>query len=90
MYCSMLVLLSPWHELNEIKTNGQTFQEALDIFKGTAGPSIHHTMENTMNVQIMQLDTEMPIINSGHPTLWASALKQWLPKRKWRKSVSTG
>ena len=47
----MLVLLSPWHELNEIKTNGQTFQEALDIFKGTAGPSISHTMENITNVR---------------------------------------
>jgi hypothetical protein len=86
MYCSMLVLLLPWHELNEIKTNGQTFQEALDIFKGTAGPSIHRTMENIMNVQIMQLDTETPIINSGHPTLWASAPKQWLPRGMHRKN----
>ena len=47
----MLVLLLPWHELNEIKTDGQTFQEALDIFKGTAGPSISHTMENITNVR---------------------------------------
>jgi hypothetical protein len=86
----MLVLLSSWHELNEIKTNGQTkFQEALYIFKGTAGPSISCTMENITNVQIVQLDAEMPIINSGHPTLWASAPKQWSPKRKWGKSSET-
>ena len=58
----MLVLLSPWHELNEIKTNGQTFQEALDIFKGTAGPSISRTMENIMNVQIVQLDVASNIV----------------------------
>jgi len=84
----MLILLLPWHELNKIKTNGQTFQEALDIFKdpGTTSPSIYCTMENIMNVQIVQLDAEMPIINSSHPTSWASAPKQWSPKRKWGKS----
>jgi hypothetical protein len=32
-----------------------------------------------MTVQIVQLDAETPIINSGHPTLWASAPKQWSP-----------
>jgi len=85
----MLVLLSSWHELNEIKTNGQTFQEALYIFKGTAGPSISHTMENIMNVQIVQLDAETPIIDNGHPTSWASAPKQWSLKRKWGKSSET-
>jgi hypothetical protein len=58
----MLVLLSPWHELNEIKTNGQTFQEALDIFKGTASPSISRTMENIMTVQIVQLDVASNIV----------------------------
>jgi hypothetical protein len=42
-------------------------------------------MENIMNVQIVQLDAETPIINSGHPTLWASAPKQWSLKRKWGK-----
>jgi hypothetical protein len=57
------------------------------VFKGTAGPSISCTMENITNVQIVQLDAEMPIINSGHPTLWASAPKQWSPKRKSSETV---
>jgi hypothetical protein len=42
-------------------------------------------MENITNVQIVQLDAKTPIINSGHPTSWASALKQWSLKREWGK-----
>ena len=47
----------PGMSFNEIKTNGQTFQEALDIFKGTASPSIGYTMENIMTIQIVKLPT---------------------------------